>query len=219
MIDKILEYGTVASSASVAIPLIIGLIRYKRLDKSQTLLFYLLIFAFSTELVANILLYNRIHNLPVYNFFALINFNFLLRLYVLHIKIERRKFFNYFQLLFNLFAICNVIFIQDYRTFNSNWIVAASVIFLSLALNYFYKLLKEVKYQRLERNPMFWFNSGIVIYYSGTLILFFLGNSVAHNDLATEVIMAAWGLNSIFNFMLNLSYSIGLWTKSVNQAY
>lgn len=155
----------------------------------------------------------RIRNLHVYQAFSVLNFNLLLLIFGRHLGSRLKKPLLRFQIIYTLLAIANSHFIQGYFSFNSNVTTSSSLIFISLSIAYFFKLLKEVKYQKLEKTPMFWISTGVLMYYSSTLILFLLGEVFEGSNLARDVALAAWGLNSIFNMMINTFYSLALWVK------
>lgn len=200
------------SSFSIVIPLAIALFQLKTASREQLILTTLVACSFITEVIANLLWYQFINNLAVYNSYALVNFNLLFLLYYYQFGSKTKKFMVFVQILFNILAVLNTLFLQKISIFNSNLTTSAALVLIACALAYFYKLLKEIKYQKLEKNPLFWINSGVILYYSGSLILFLLGNVLAYPSL--EVALAAWGLNSFFNLLLNTAYSIALWIRS-----
>ncbi len=220
MVEQLLETSTLISSFSVIIPLIIAVTRFGQLSKPQRLLTYLLITSLVVEVIANLLWYQQKRNLVVYNSFAIVHFNFILLIYQNQLGNTWTKPLKVLMILFNLFFLVDTLFLKKLTDFgyyfNSNITTSASLIFILLALKYFHKLLKEVRYQKLEKNPMFWISAGLTLYYSGTLILFLLGNQVNQDKNAAlyyEIALAAWGLNSFFNLILNTAYSIALWVK------
>lgn len=215
MEQTILSNLTLISSGSILLPLIIALSRYKRLDLTQKLLTFLVIVCVATELTANIMWFSRMRNLHIYQIFSVLNFNFILTIFWLNLGVKWKKPLIRFQILFTVFAILNTVYLQDFFSFNSNVTTSSSLIFIALSIIYFSKLLKEVKYSKLEKNPMFWIVSGVIMYYSGTLILFLLGTVFEATEVAREVALAAWGLNSIFNMMINTFYSLALWVKQL----
>ncbi|GEM_PF-1524970 len=221
MIKQLVENSTFISSLSIIIPLIVGLVRFRKLSPTQKLLSYLVIASALTEIIANILWYQQLRNLEVYNVYALINFNLLAIILSRHLYLTWRKPLKLFLICFNGYFIIDALFFKDLKhweyNFNSNLTTSASIILIVLALSYFHKLLKEVRYQKLERNSQFWISSGIVMYYSGTLILFLLGNQVNDPEYSYyyELHFAAWGLNSFFNLVLNTTYTIALWVNPI----
>lgn len=221
MIKQLVENSTFISSLSIAIPLIVALVRFRQLSHAQKLLSYLVMTSALTEIIANILWYQQLRNLEVYNIYALINFNLLAIILRNQLHLKWQKPLKIFLICFNGYFIIDALFFKDLNhweyNFNSNLTTSASIILVTLALVYFHKLLKEIKYQKLEKNPHFWISSGIIMYYSGTLILFLLGNQVNDPEYSYyyELHFAAWGLNSFFNLILNSAYTIALWVSPI----
>jgi len=124
----------------------------------------------------------------------------------------------YFQIvgvIFTIFVVINTIFFQNLYTFNSNATTVSSILVIFFALCYFYSLLKEMKYSALESNPMFWINSGFLIYFSSNLILFFINNTLF--ERSTEASYIVWGLHAVVNIILILFYTIAIWVKPKEQ--
>ncbi|AXT57127.1 hypothetical protein D1815_15745 [Aquimarina sp. AD1] len=200
------------SSFIVVIPLILSIFKFKSLSATQLKLFYLLIIVFIVEFIANILWYQKINNLPLYHFYAVIEFILIINIYrIVLSKIFPKQFFIILGITFTVFAITNTLFFQNLNTFNSNVTTLLGIIVIFLSLSYFYALLKEVKYNALETNPMFWINAGFLIYFSSNLILFFINNNMFQGS--TEASYLVWGLHAIVNIVLTIFYTIALWVN------
>ncbi len=200
------------SSFIVVIPLILSIFKLKSLSEIQLKLFYLLIIVFIVEFIANILWYQKINNLPLYHFYAVIEFVLIINIYrIVLTKIFPKKFFIILGVAFTVFAVVNTVFFQNLNTFNSNVTTLLGIIVIFLSLSYFYALLKEVKYSALETNPMFWINAGFLIYFSSNLILFFINNNMFQGS--TEASYLVWGLHAIVNIVLTIFYTIALWVS------
>ena len=200
------------SSFIVLIPIIISGYKFKSLSKVQLKLFYLIILIFLVEIIANILWRNKINNLPVYHFYTVFELLFILNIYKTVLKHPfSKKFFVSVGIGFTVFAIVNTVYFQDLTTFNSNTTTLLGILVIFLALSYFYTLLKEVKYGALETNPMFWINSGFLIYFSSNLTLFFINNNLFKGS--TEASYLVWGLHAIVNIILVVFYTIAVWVN------
>lgn len=198
------------SSLTIILPLLLAIWKYDRLRQVQRKLFYLVILFSITELIANILWYQKLNNLPVYHFYTIIECLCILYIYkdALH-KIYPKYLFTVLAVLFTVFCIVNMLFFQDIFTFNSNATTTLGLLVIFLSLSYFYALLKEVKYTLLERNPMFWLNAGFLIYFSSNLLLFFINNSMFTKP--DEVSYLVWGLHAIVNIILVIFFTISIW--------
>ncbi|MBG6133465.1 hypothetical protein IWQ47_004875 [Aquimarina sp. EL_43] len=200
------------SSFIVIVPLILSGYKFKSLNIVQKKLLYLLIIVLIVESISNILWYKKINNLPVYHFFTVIHFLLIVNIYRRALSQTFSKyFFTSLSIGFVVFAIVNIVFFQDLLTFNSNATTLMGAIIIFLSLSYFYALLKEVKYSTLETNPMFWINSGFLIYFSSSLILFFMNNTLFKG--VTEASHILWGLHAVINIVLTIFYTVAIWVK------
>jgi len=194
------------------VPAVIFLVRSKVLDTVQKKLAILVLVTLLVEVISRILWYKKINNLPIYHFYAVIEFLLILNIYKEPLrKVLDTKYLVIIGLGFTGFAILNAIFFQDLFTFNSNVTTLMGLLVVVFALSYFYALLKEVRYGALETNPMFWINSGFLIYFSSNLILFYMNNSLFKE--VSEASLILWGLHAIVNIVLTIFYTIALWVR------
>lgn len=163
--------------------------------------------------------YKFSNNLYVYNSYTVINLNIIFFIYLGLFSPKSKTYIKGFLILANGFAIYNAIFLQPFDTFNSYTLVMVSTILLLLALSYFYRLMTDIKFHKLERDPLFWLSAGIIMYYSSAIVLFFFSNHVMAtyetNPNADLLFLASWGLNSIFNLILITAYTITIWVKAL----
>ena len=203
---------TLLSSCIVIVPLSIALFRFRALNFEQRYLTILLGVTAAVEAGANYFWYNGWNNLLIYHFYTVVQFILITLLYTRKLEgLFPSVLFRILISAFILFAITNAVFFQSVRSLNTNVIILGSFIYILFSISYFYKLLKEVNYESLQNNPMFWINAGILIYFSSTLILFVLGNRLIPESL--RVIGVAWSLHALFNIFLNMFYALALWVK------
>ncbi len=194
-------------------PLVISIFRFKFFNFSQKRLLLLILVTVLVEVISRVLWDKRMNNLSVYHFYTIIEFLLIVNIYRKELSILFSKlFFTIMGILFTVFAIVNTLFFQDLNTFNSNATTVLGLLVIFFALSYFYALLKEVKYSALENNPMFWVNSGFLIYFSSNLILFFINNNLFKGG-SNEAGYLIWGLHAIVNIVLTIFYIIALWVN------
>lgn len=124
------------------------------------------------------------------------------------LKRRYEKFFSSIAVMFTLFAVCNLLFIQqeDNNTYSQ---AARSVLLVGFCVLFFYRLLEDLPVQHLQRVPMFWFNAAFLIYNAGTLFLFLFAayfTDVLHNNL-----LLYWSFHNILNIIQHLIVMVGLW--------
>ena len=195
----------------IILPLSIGIYKYRHLNTSQKGLLYLLIATALTEIISNLLWYRSVNNFPVFHLYTIVQFLLITIIYKEELyPLFSKKFFIIISTCFLITGIGNALFVQSIYTFNSNTITLSGLLIIFFTLAYFYKLLKEIKYSTLERNPMFWLNVGFLIYFSSNLLLFFLNNNLMPNSIPAYVV---WSAHAIVNIMLNIFYTIALWIR------
>lgn len=210
MSEEFFGYLSFISSLLVIFPLCLALWKYRRLEAVQQKLLYLLVTIFTVEVIANVLWFQKENNLPVYNVYSMLEFLLILNLYKDGLKrLFSTHFFMVLGIVFTVFALLNMCFLQGIKTFNSNVTTTLGFIVIFLSMSYFYALLKEEIYSPLDKKPMFWINAGFLIYFSSNLILFFINNSMFTKPDAVSHLV--WGLHAIVNIILMLFFTIAIW--------
>lgn len=117
--------------------------------------------------------------------------------------------------LFLLFTGINSLFIQDIFTFNSNALVAESVLVIILALFTFIFLLNDVVKEtgRHDGRSLAWINSGLFIYYSSALLIFYFGASLMRL-FPTSLNLQAWVFHAFFSIIMYTCFLVGLWKRA-----
>jgi len=215
MSQELYNFFRFISIGSPAIPLLVGILFFKRISRTQKTLLILVVVALTTEITAYQLHKSKIlvNNIVIYNAYTLIAFNCLWILYRYEIALLKKRIALGLQFIINIFGILNASLIQGWNSFNSNLMIVTAISFLILATLSFRQILQQVKYTRLEKTPIFWINTGIFIYYSGTLILFALSNKISVDPSAANLHLVVWALNCIFNSLLNTAYGFALWQR------
>lgn len=119
-----------------------------------------------------------------------------------------KNFFLATAIFFITFAVSNLLFGQqnDINTYSQ---AVRSIILICYCILYCYRLLVDLPVQHLQRVPMFWFNSAVLIFNAGTLFLFLFTSylvEVLNNDL-----LIYWSFHNILNIIQHLIVIIGLW--------
>lgn len=195
------------------LPLTIGVFGYKSLTKDQRLIWLFVIATFVNDSLALLLKVLHRTNLWVYHFFVPVSFIIILGVYAYHLSETQfmKRVFRWVIIIFVLLAVFNTIWLQGLYSFNSNMISLSSLIYMILAIAYFYQLIKTREQERLDKVPMVWFNTGILLYHSGSLILFLFVNNMI--DGAPELLISSWWLNAVLYVMLIIFNAIALWVK------
>lgn len=87
------------------------------------------------------------------------------------------------------------------------------LVVLNFSIYWFKGLFLELVEENLFGNPNFYFISGLIIYYCGTLFLFLVSSSIYAIDKSN--FQFYWLLNILLNFVLRSLLIIGIWKARV----
>jgi len=110
------------------------------------------------------------------------------------------------------FMLYNSIFIEGLLVYPSVSNTVLSVFLIVLSLMYFYQLLSRQEFMYIEKQGLFWINSGVLFYYSITIFLFMLYNKMINDEHRAYYYMT----QSVTNIISNLLFSVGLLCKPQN---
>lgn len=135
-------------------------------------------------------------------------------IYYFYFEILQKQFLKLFLLTFFLFlGFCLYLSlnfkIEDFFIISSYIDIFITMFIVFFTIIWFRKLIIDVYIENLLNNSTFYFISGFVLYYCGTLFLFLLSNHLYKLDSST--FHSYWLLNIILNFVLRTLLLVGLW--------
>lgn len=127
-------------------------------------------------------------------------------------KVQWRKvklFLNILMAAFVAFGLANLFFIQEPLNFNSYTKTFGSVSMILVSLIYFYVLIRELPTESITKLPMFWINTAVLIYFSGT---FFVNLSTDYLiNVVKDNLIKPWTIHNFLGIVFYLIFSVGLW--------
>ncbi len=185
------------SAFSVAFPIGVSIVRhqgYDRLGRGLSAYFYL---SALFDLAGLITWHKKVNNLPLFHLFTLIELLFFGWLYEQAFKdVLLKKIVAVLTVLLGLFTVINSISAT-----------AESVYLIVLSLLLFRQLLLQREVMFLDRHPLFWLNSGVLLYFAGNLFVFMLQHAIAGSAQKGYV----YGIvHSGINILANVLFGIAL---------
>jgi len=106
--------------------------------------------------------------------------------------------------------LLNSLLNENIYQFNSTaW--SLNVIFLlGFGLRYLYKIYQDLESTQLEQSPLFIIDTGLLVYFSGSLFTYILGSEILSRQSA-GFFSNAWVIQSFSNISKNVMVSYGLW--------
>jgi hypothetical protein len=151
-------------------------------------------------------MYN-IHNLWLMNIYALLEGTFLLLVYFFMLPTSKiRKFIPLIAFFYLSIGIVEWIFWIENDKLLSLTLIIEALLMLVFSLNAFYILLQKLEYHKIQHNPVFWFNVGILLYFAGALIVFIFSNYILK---LPEI--GLWMIHNVLHFFYFCSFTIAFW--------
>jgi hypothetical protein len=194
------------SGFSILLPLTLGLVKLKSLEKEYVLPFVLVCVSFLVEIVADILSINKLNNLWLGNIFFLTEcflWCLILRQWLQSRKL--RAFIFIFLAVYLVVWTFTTFFVLDFYKFNSYARTLESFVFVFLSCFLMMAISTDTS-QPLFRNPKFWFGSALLIYFSVNLIVF---GTVNYMLTQRTLMDNTWMIHSFTNIFANLLFAVG----------
>lgn len=200
------------SALSGLLPIGAAGLRYRSYDRVLRRLAWFFWVAGLFDLLAAILDAWHLPNLPLFHVFAVVNLLFLSALYYRTLRGRwLRAAIGLAAGGLLLLTAYTALRPGELHAFPSRSLTSQCVLFMLLALLYFYQLLRQPTVVPIEHNPLFWINAGVLVYFSGNLFLFMLQEWLSREALAQHA--NYWVIHSVVNIIANLLYATGLLCK------
>ena len=196
------------------LPLAIAVWNLKMLGKTLRPILWYLVAIVVIEIGATVMVKYHQNNLRLLHLLTILEFALIAWFYYEVLEgLLKRKIILAIVGLFSTAAIINSVFFQALTTFNTNARSLEGVLVIIFALLCFYKILSEMKIKRLDQEPVFWINTGFLLYYSGGVLLFAFSNYLLKFN--KPINMYVWALHALFSTLLYVFIAVGLWKTRV----
>lgn len=210
-LKDILDNLTKWAQLAPIFPLLVGVIRYRKLSEAQQFFTLFLVFVCFNQLLAALLAdVWLVSNLPLYHLYILVEGLCLFWLYSKRLKNVAwvKKYFSWIIIVYGALVIANAFYSPGIYSFPSTSRSLESIFLLVLALYYFHFIFKEGKVKYLDRSFWFWVNSGLLIYFSSNLMLFLFTHLLSNRE--DQLFLAAWSIHGVLNVVLYAFYTKAL---------
>jgi hypothetical protein len=193
----------------VALSIIAGTYRYRRLDIAGKLILLLLCAIFIDEIVAHIYAVKYHNNMQVYNVYSIVEFSIMSLYFNYSIDFFRQKKLGYYIVAIGLvFAIINYCFIQNINTFNSYYMFFEGFAIVTLALIAFYRLLMYNEDFKLSAYYHFWFTAVFLFFWSITFLSWGMFPLFNDREIIKIIILFIWFANIITYGSIGLIFQL-----------
>ncbi len=202
-------YMGIIIPASIVIPIIPAILKYRRLSPELKIITWYLFFAAVASIINSLLGLNNINNMPVMHIYTLIEFILLSVFYRKILDSTRTGKYVYALIpVFIILCIVNVFFFQNIHTYNTYTKSIEAVIIIFFAVAYFKKILDKIGPDESRSNLIVYLNSGLLLYFSGSFALFTISNLIVENR---PFFLVMWSIHATFLLLLYILIAIALW--------
>lgn len=196
---------------SILLPFFIALVRWSHLSPGARYIFlYLLVSALINTTAAIVGKYFHQNNMPLVHVLTVLELIIFLLYY--RVTLNQKKsaiFYPSLATAFVLFCIINAVFLQSIYTYSSYTRSVEAIILMLFALNYFARQASVAPAKgKVIKQPDFYFNAGIFLYFSGAFMLFIFSNFIITN-LSKANFLIIWNIHGSLVLLMYLLFSAG----------
>jgi hypothetical protein len=206
------EYLEQTASLAVLLPLGLAFWRWPRLPATMRLMTGYLVFTELILLTSSLLeLYRPEWSSSIWHLLTLVQTLLFFRIYYLTLTSHViRRLLQVIAVLFTGFALFDSFYLEGLHQMNSYTHVVQSALLIGLALLYFEQLLNDLHIIRLEQDPLFLVSTAVVLYFSGTVLLYVFVNKLSSPaDRASHQVI--YTLNAMVNLIQYLLFGLAFW--------
>lgn len=193
-------YMGIIVPATIVLPLIAGILYYRHLSVAMRFIFYYLVVSGCINVVAVILSYHDMNNLPLLHLLTVAELFFLLRYYTAIIHFKNSRFIiNIVCALAILFCIIDAAWIESIFTFNSYSRGLTAIIMIVFSILYFIMPATQLK-QLIHVYAV----AGIISYYAGSFLIFLFANFLKAGYSLSSVL---WVINATLVLIMYLLFT------------
>jgi hypothetical protein len=205
----------VVAAFSFPIPVIAGIVRFKRLSTAMRVFLLFCIFALAEIVGEYVLGRKNINNTFLSNYSFLIETAFIVTVYLLSVESKKvKQIIVVSALLFLCIWIIDKIYFEIANRLNDEMAIASRVCIILITVVTIHSIAKQMNHP-FTGEPIFWASSGIVIYSSGVILVVGLSNELL--KMGTSYFLAAWHINWAMAIISNLMYTKGFFCTSKYQ--
>lgn len=206
-----IDFSGVIVPLSMLLPLFIALFRWKFLPPQAKYLFlYILVSVLINSTAILIGKFLHKNNMPLVHLLTVTDVVILLFYYkALFNHQHKMQLYLSMSAAFIIVCIINALFFQSIYTYSSYTRSVEAIICMLFALNYFARLASDTGTQvKIMRQPDFYFNVGIFLYFSGAFMLFIFSNFVI-KGLTKANFLIIWDIHGGLVLLMYLLFSMG----------
>jgi len=209
------EYLILYSAAPTLLPFLVGVPFFKRLPTPAKLMVWLSLIIFVSGAWSAYLWAHSQNNLFIGHIYTVVQFIIIVRIYQLTYQYKyNTRWLSWLMVGFALLAVLNALFLEPLSLHNTLARAVSGGILVFLSLVFFFQTMAQPKTYRAERLPMFWFSSGVFLYFFCTLLILATPNILLQ---FRSLSIPLWIVHNIFLWLFFVLITIAVWISAKRQ--
>jgi hypothetical protein len=204
MIQNILTY---AALSIALISCLIASIKFKYLSFELKIIFAFLLLSFFSDIISTIINLNGKSTFWWLNIYTILEF-FVFGLFYAWLFRKSSKDSRILVVSSLILGIISIVFLTIFQGFSNRMdsisLAIEATLFIFISVGYFYVMLNKMEFDNTFYNPIFWINSGILIYFSGSFFSFMF-SAVKYPKFGI------WVIHNAVHVIFMLFILVGFW--------
>lgn len=183
------------------LPIIIGIIYFKTLSRENRLLLFFTIIYFLIALCSIWKSLQTQNNLALFNLSDLIEIIFIS---IIFFQLNNQKLKQVIILVLFVVSVGIGIYKFDFEDFAYFPYVINRIVYLIYVFIYFHTLLSETKVKNILTHPPFWLCAGLIVYSTGSLLIFLFGKHILSINAPDELFGPFFNIVCITNIICRI---------------
>lgn len=197
------------SSLSVVLPLLVYLVKIKKVNRPIHIIGALLIVAAMADLVGYLLFKAHQSTAMVFNTYYTLMFFLLCWFYYETLFKDRNKGAIFIGLgVYLISFIIITFFIQNFFFFQNLIWTITGIILIVYSIAYFVSSLSDIPSTHLFGNTLTWINTGVLFYFSFSVVIFSMGDYLFSRE-DPHATLLIWSTHNVNNILKNVLFTIG----------
>jgi hypothetical protein len=202
-------YTTYITPASIAIPIIVGLLRYKLLSPPLKVLFWFLVFSGTANAASMICTAHRIPNTIIFHIYTPIEFAFISLFYNYLFEAKWQKIMLVLVIVLGIFCLVDFFFIQNGIQVDTYPGTVEAIIIIAYSVLYLNQQSNIETNDSWGQSGLNWVNIAFLIYYGCGLFMFISINYLMHASLNVNFIV--WSVFDTILVVESILFATGLY--------
>lgn len=203
-------YMTVVVPATVLIPLVMALLYYRHLRTAEKIMAFFLLVTGIFNAIGSWMAWHSQSNLfllPVYTCIEFLFICFFFREILTESRLK--KWLPFIAVILLAATIANSVFLQHTNKFNTYARSVSAILTIAFCLYYYKSNLAKTGSIPWKNEPVFWFVTGFLVYFSSSLFLFILSNFTL--VMKRPLALTLWNFHATMALIMYLLFTAGFW--------